>query len=235
MFLLVTFSSYNRFCLFFFSQRLGPKARFSDYNISPFTPFFISQNIRNIYKIFFTAFVSKPNVKTCLTPASKKIPGSFASRSSRGKQTGEPGAIFAECHLFSLAPDTSASISPPPRHPHSYDMGVGCLAWAFRCHYCCLLFSSLATESGPSFPPKSGNSQDSAPLGVRPASCIVRAWLAAPPEGGKFRGARTSWAASVCVRSGTGLWCPLPLAKLGNPLFTRQGLCFPTSTLGYVV
>ena len=48
MFLPVTFSSYNRFFLW----KIGPKARFSDSNIFPFIPFFISQNTRNVYKLF---------------------------------------------------------------------------------------------------------------------------------------------------------------------------------------
>lgn len=134
MFLRVTFSSYNSFLLcVFFPERLGPKARFSDYNVSPFTPFFISQNTRNICKTFFALFVSKPNVNMSLPPASQKIPGSFAAGAAEENEQGslEPPVMNATCFLWPLMP-----VPPPIPPPLSasiklwYGFMVSC--WCFQ-------------------------------------------------------------------------------------------------------
>lgn len=189
MLLRVTFSSYNSFLLcVFFPERLGPKARFSDYNVSPFTPFFISRNTRNVCNLC----PSQMWTCRCLLPLRKSL--ALLQQGRLRKMNREawsplcwmPPAFSDPCYR---------RLRPFPllyQHPYNYDVGLWHPAGAFKCHYWCLLFFSLGTKEGLLSSQNSGNSQDSTQLGMRSACCIVR-WLPATwPKGLSYWGNRKS-------------------------------------------
>lgn len=148
MLLRVTFSSYNSFlfCVFF-PERLGPKARFSDYNVSPFTPFFISQNTRNVCNLC----PSQMWTCRCLLPLRKSLALLQQGRLRKmNREAWSPLLLNATCFLWPLLP---APLSIPPPLSASIQLWCGFMAscWSFQMPLLMFALLFFGDQRGPSF------------------------------------------------------------------------------------
>lgn len=114
------FLTCNIFSLQHFFWKTGPEATFSDYNMSPFTPLFISQNKRNISEILLPhLYPSQMSKCSCLLSLKKHVAPVQAGSAEKNEQGClKSCSLKFTCFLWPLAPVPPSTVF----YWHPYDM-----------------------------------------------------------------------------------------------------------------
>lgn len=195
---------------FFLPWKIGPKARFSDYNICPFIPFFISQNTRNIYERSFLFLYQAKCKNVAVSCFSKKYLAHLQAGVAEENEQGRlESSLDIPCFLWPLTPVPPLALLH--WHLYSFDTVLPCLACAFKCHFCC--FAHLFSEDWErAF--RFLLTQIVIARAVLLSACALRAELmhsrlpATWPEGWEYRGDRKHRATRVCLHPDTHGYCP---------------------------
>lgn len=201
MFLCVTFSSYNSFllCVFFPKKDWGLKQDFLIITYLHSSHFLFLRTQETSVRHFSLCLYSSQMWKCgCLLLLKKYLALLQAwAREENEQGSLEPSVLHATCFLWPLIP-----VPPFPllyQHPYNYDIALWCLAGAFKCHYWCLLLSSLRTKEDLLSSQNSGSNQDGTHLRACSAGCIAREPSSQPPDPKAWVNEETGRATSVCV------------------------------------